>query len=128
MYILRKVPLVLLLIVIWAILRLTGVNLASGGIGGIFVICVAILVLMLEFYKSGDISTRGFMRDTAYANLSLIAGTYVVIKLWLSGQGVGFTDVVMMLVIAFDSFVSPVNSFRMALRDMSARVGGQAPE
>ncbi len=101
---------------------------SAGAVGGILVTITALAVLVAEFHKSGDISLNAFMRDTAYAVLATIVGTFAITKLWESGQGLCLPDYLMSVVVLVDAWFSPVNSFRTALRNWSANVGGPATD
>jgi hypothetical protein len=122
---LNKVPSVLVLIAIWAVLRLAGVDVALPSIGGLILIALSVASLIFEFYKSGDIGFGAFKRDLAFSLAATIAGSVVMTVLVLRteyGLEHLLVDGLVVIVILCDAWLGPVNSFRTAQRNFAAAV------
>ena len=121
----RKLPSVLILIVIWAALRFAGVDVALPSIGGLALLGLSVGSLIFEFYKSGDIGLAGFKRDLAFSLTATIAGSVILTVLALRTEfalGNLLIDGLVAIVILCDAWLGPVNSFRSALRNFSGAV------
>lgn len=89
-----------------------------GGVAGYAFIAVGVLVLFLEFFKSGDISTATFLTDTFAAVTGVIVGTALLCYLYLKlGQTPSFFHWFGYAILVGDAIMSPFNSFRTALRN-----------
>ena len=113
-------PAALILVVIWSIARMSGVNFSIKGIFGIILVCFCFAVLVIEFYKSGDRSLNSFGWDLGLSVLTTVLGT-VILTLMISRKGffdLFLTDYIMGFLIIFDAWFSPYNSFRIALRNL----------
>jgi hypothetical protein len=112
----NKIPYALLLIAYLLVAHLT--NLDMHGVAGYIFIGLCVIVLIIEFFKSGDISTAYFLTDIIFAVLAVVLATgllsYLVFKL---GQAPDFYHWLGYAVIIGDAVISPFNSFRTALRN-----------
>jgi len=116
MRIFNKIPYTLLLIAYLLVVRFTGLDMH--GMAGYIFIGLCLFVLVIEFFKSGDISTAYFLSDIIFAVLAVVIATglmsYVVFKL---GETPTFYHWLGYAVIIGDAVFSPFNSFRTALRN-----------
>lgn len=88
------------------------------GVAGYAFIAVGVLVLFLEFFKSGDISTATFLTDTFAAVTGVIVATALLCYLYLKlGQTPSFFHWFGYAILVGDAIMSPFNSFRTALRN-----------
>lgn len=94
------------------------INLSTGSAPSIAVIIVSFLVLVLEFIKSGDIQFKRFIWDLSLSILILVIATWFYGYLFFCKQHLFFVDYVAYFVILFDSWLSPINAFRTALRNL----------
>jgi len=89
------------------------------GIPGYIFLGLCVLVLFLEFFKSGDIGTFAFFVDLVSAVFSVILATllmsYLVFKL---ARVPTFFHWFGCAVILGDAILSPFNAFRTALRNL----------
>jgi hypothetical protein len=98
-------------------------KLEMNGVPGYIFIGLGVLVLFLEFFKSGDISTSTFLSDTFYAVLGTIVGTALLCYLYLRlEQTPDFFHWFGYAILVGDAIMSPFNAFRTALRNFG--VGG----
>jgi len=112
----NKIPYALLLIVYLLVVHLSGLDMH--GMAGYIFIGLCVIVLVVEFFKSGDISTAYFLSDILFAVLAVVIATglmsYLVFKL---GEAPDFYHWLGYAVIIGDAVISPFNSFRTALRN-----------
>ncbi|MCU0970700.1 MAG: hypothetical protein MUF57_02620 [Gammaproteobacteria bacterium] len=93
----------------------------SGTLGLIFIgLCV--FVLIIEFFKSGDIRIGPFMMDLLFAAIGLVAASSLITVMVMGGKGLSFHYILGCLVLVIDAILSPYNSFRTALRNV--QLGG----
>jgi hypothetical protein len=116
MRIFNKIPYALLLIAYMLLVRFTGLDMH--GVAGYIFIGLCVIVLIIEFFKSGDISTAYFLTDITFAVLAVVIATglmsYLVFEL---GETPTFYHWLGYAVIVGDAVISPFNSFRTALRN-----------
>ena len=116
MRIYNKIPYPLLLIAYMLVVRFTGLDMH--GVAGYIFIGLCVIVLIVEFFKSGDISSAYFLTDIAFAVLAVVIATglmsYLVFEL---GETPTFYHWLGYAVIVGDAVISPFNSFRTALRN-----------
>jgi len=116
MRIFNKIPYTLLLIAYLLVVHITGLDMH--GVAGFIFIGLCVIVLIIEFFKSGDISTGYFLSDILFAVLAVVIATglmsYLVFKL---GEMPSFYHWLGYAVIIGDAVFSPFNSFRTALRN-----------
>ncbi len=116
---LKNLPLSLILVVLWLITRMSGVNFSIANTLGIILTILCFVVLIFEFNKSGDITLKSFALDLGFSILATVVDT-VTMTLLIRDKG-GFnlflTDYILAGVILCDAWLSPFNSFRIALRN-----------
>ena len=112
----NKIPYALLLIIYLLVVHVSGLDMH--GMAGYIFIGLCVIVLVVEFFKSGDISTAYFLSDILFAVLAVVIATglmsYLVFKL---GETPDFYHWLGYAVIIGDAVISPFNSFRTALRN-----------
>jgi uncharacterized membrane protein YobD (UPF0266 family) len=112
----NKIPYALLLIIYLLVVHVSGLDMH--GVAGYIFIGLCVIVLVVEFFKSGDISTAYFLSDIVFAVLAVVIATglmsYLVFKL---GETPTFYHWLGYAVIIGDAVISPFNSFRTALRN-----------
>jgi uncharacterized membrane protein YobD (UPF0266 family) len=112
----NKIPYALLLIVYLLVVHVSGLDMH--GMAGYIFIGLCVIVLVVEFFKSGDISTAYFLSDIVFAVLAVVIATgllsYLMFKL---GETPTFYHWLGYAVIIGDAVISPFNSFRTALRN-----------
>ena len=112
----NKIPYALLLIIYLLVVHVSGLDMH--GMAGYIFIGLCVIVLVVEFFKSGDISTAYFLSDIVFAVLAVVIATglmsYLVFKL---GETPTFYHWLGYAVIIGDAVISPFNSFRTALRN-----------
>jgi hypothetical protein len=112
----NKIPYTLFLIAYLLVVRFTGLDMH--GITGYIFIGLCLFVLVIEFFKSGDISSAYFLSDIIFAVVAVVIATalmsYVMFKL---GETPTFYHWLGYAVIIGDAVFSPFNSFRTALRN-----------
>lgn len=116
MRIFNRIPYTLLLIAYLLVVHVTGLDMH--GVAGFVFIGLCVIVLIVEFFKSGDISTGYFLSDIVFAVLAVVIATgllsYLMFKL---GETPSFYHWLGYAVIIGDAVFSPLNSFRTALRN-----------
>ncbi|CAK8711156.1 MAG: hypothetical protein D3917_03410 [Candidatus Electrothrix sp. AX5] len=99
-------------------------NISLEGPLGYTFIGVAVVVLFIEFVKSGDIGVVSFLLDTTSSVIAVIASTalltYMVFTL---EETPTFFHWFGYAIVVGDALFSPANAFRTALRNFG--VGGQ---
>jgi|SRR5687767_3740792 len=83
---------------------------------GLGFLCFAIIALVVEFIKSGDVGQVAFIWDLTFALLTLALGVYT---LTLLDQRLDLTgpDGLIFAMLVADAWISPFNAFRTALRN-----------
>jgi hypothetical protein len=119
---LSKIPFTLILTISWLFLNIGGIDLSASSPFGLSMISLAFIVYMIEFYKSGDIMLRSFMLDLAYAILNLIIVTCYMTIIIKSGFKICAIDVMISMIALTDIWLSPVNGYRTALRNLSTDI------
>ncbi len=93
------------------------------GVPGYIFIGLAVVVLFLEFFKSGDISTSTFLTDTFYAVVGVILATTLLSYMYFKLEETpNFFHWFGYVILLGDAIMSPFNAFRTALRNFG--VGG----
>jgi hypothetical protein len=99
-------------------------NISLEGPLGYTFIGVAVVVLFIEFVKSGDIGTVSFLLDTTSSVIALIASTALLTYMFFTLQETPtFFHWFGYAIIVGDALFSPANAFRTALRNFG--VAGQ---
>lgn len=122
MFKLSRMPWALLLVVVWALLRFSGMSLAPTGVPGLVAVVACVVVLVSEFYKSGNVSLGSFGWDMAFSVLNVVLCSVTLTLLVQGGHGLDFADLLVGAVILCDAWFSPFNAFRIALRSWTASV------
>lgn len=129
MKLLRRVPLVLIALVLWFVVKLVGPELTiANPLSAVFIIGLFI-VSNIEFIKSSDITVSTFTLDLLFAFI----GTVVCVSMaWYEYGVLGnmpcLADLVVFGVVVADATISPMNSFRTALRNVQAGVNAAPSE
>lgn len=112
----NKIPWTFLIIAYLLVAHLMKLELS--GVAGYIFIALGVLVLFLEFFKSGDISTSTFLTDTLAAVIGVIVATTLLCYLYFKlGQKPTFFHWFGYAILIGDAIMSPFNSFRTALRN-----------
>jgi len=112
----NKIPWTFLIIAYLLAVHFMKVELS--GVAGYIFIALGVLVLFLEFFKSGDISTATFLTDTLAAVIGVITATVLLSYLYFKlGQTPNFFHWFGYAILVGDAIMSPFNSFRTALRN-----------
>ena len=91
----------------------------EGSVGNLYIVC-GIVVLIVEFVKSGSISSFSFLMDQFFAITSVIIATILMTLLYLKqGTIPNFYYLFGYAIIIGDSIFSPFNAHRMAIRNFS---------
>ncbi|MCI5220584.1 MAG: hypothetical protein D3914_15675 [Candidatus Electrothrix sp. LOE2] len=99
-------------------------NISLEGPPGYTFIGVAVVVLFIEFVKSGDIGVVSFLLDTVSSVIALIVSTALLTyMLFTLDETPTFFHWFGYAIVVGDALFSPANAFRTALRNFG--VGGQ---
>lgn len=91
----------------------------EGTVGNIYIVC-GIIVLVVEFVKSGEIQPFSFILDQVFSIIAVVLSTYLMTILYMkSGTFPNFYYLFGYAIIIGDSIFSPFNAYRMALRNFS---------
>ncbi len=90
------------------------------GVPGYVFLGLGVVVLFVEFFKSGDISAWGFMLDIFWSVAAVTVVAVLLTHLYLrSGwEGITFFHWFGCAVVYGDALLSPFNSFRTGLRNI----------
>jgi drug/metabolite transporter (DMT)-like permease len=117
----QKIPWTLTIILYMVVVHFTSLDMS--GVTGYIFLGLSVLVLFLEFFKSGDIGTFAFLVDILGAVFSLVLATvlmsYLIFKL---GQTPTFFHWFGCAIILGDAILGPFNAFRTALRNVGLGV------
>ena len=92
------------------------------GTPGYVFIGVAIAVLFIEMFKSGDISAMAFLLDQFWAVLNVALATGLLTFLYfVEGIQPHFYHWAGFAIILADALLNPFNAFRMALRNFDVQ-------
>jgi drug/metabolite transporter (DMT)-like permease len=79
---------------------------------------VALAVLFIEMFKSGDVSAVAFFMDQFWAVLSVMLASALLTYLYfVEGQEPNFYHWIGFAIIIADALLNPFNAFRTALRN-----------
>lgn len=113
---LSKVPWMLFIILFLIIAEYFQIIL-DGPVGYTF-ITLAVVVLFIEMFKSGDVSSVAFLMDQFWAILTVILATSLLTYLWfVEGKEPTFYHWIGFAIIVADGLLNPFNAFRTALRN-----------
>ena len=89
----------------------------EGTVGYVF-ISVAVIVLFIEMFKSGDVTPISFLLDQFWAVTSVILASGLLTYLYfVTGREPTFFHWIGFAIILADALLNPFNSFRTALRN-----------
>jgi prolipoprotein diacylglyceryltransferase len=122
MSILSTFPWTVLIIIYMVAVHAIGISME--GAAGLIFLSLCVIVLMIEFIKSGDIKVLGFLLDIIFSVLALVAATALLTYLYFCGEvNPTFYDWIGFVVLLGDAIVSPFNSFRTGLRNLEVSGG-----
>lgn len=90
----------------------------EGTVGYAF-ITVAVIVLFVEMFKSGDVSPMSFFFDQFWAVITVILASGLLTYLYfVEGREPSFFHWIGFAIILADALLNPFNAFRTALRNL----------
>lgn len=93
-------------------------NISLDGTAGYVFISVAVVVLLIEMLKSGNVGALGFFLDQLWAVLAVVLATGLLSYLWfVEGQQPNFYHWIGFAMILADALLNPFNAYRTALRN-----------
>ena len=111
-----KVPWMLFIIGFLLVAEYMQISL-EGTVGYTF-ITVAVVVLFIEMFKSGDVTPISFLLDQFWAVLTVILASGLLTYLYfVTGKEPTFFHWIGFAIILADALLNPFNSFRTALRN-----------
>ncbi|VAW46401.1 hypothetical protein MNBD_GAMMA03-260 [hydrothermal vent metagenome] len=111
-----KIPWMLFIIIFLIVAEY--MNLSLEGVVGYSFITLAVIVLFIEMFKSGDISAIAFLMDQFWAIVTVILATGLLTYLWfVEGREPNFYHWIGFAIIIADALLNPFNAFRTALRN-----------
>ena len=112
----NKIPWTFLIIAYLVVAYTSQIDLT--GVAGYVFIGLAVVVLFLEFFKSGDISTSTFLADIISAVVGVAVATALLAFMYFKlEQTPNFFHWFGYVIIVGDAIMSPFNAFRTALRN-----------
>jgi len=112
-----KFPWMLLIIGFLLVAEYMSISL-EGTVGYAF-ITVAVIVLFVEMFKSGDITPLTFLLDQFWAVLTVVLATGLLTYLYfVEGKEPTFFHWIGFAIILADALLNPFNGFRTALRNL----------
>lgn len=112
-----KFPWMLLIIGFLLVAEYMSISL-EGTVGYAF-ITVAVVVLFVEMFKSGDITPLTFLLDQFWAVLTVVLATGLLTYLYfVEGKEPTFFHWIGFAIILADALLNPFNGFRTALRNL----------
>lgn len=126
-WLLKHLPTVLILVVIWMVTRLSGVDYSIANFLGIVLTILCIGALIFEFFKSGEITQKAFAFDLAFALLAVVLDI-IVLTLLIRDKGVFglvITDYLLGGIVLVDAWLSTFNSFRGLSNKLAVTLLGQ---
>ena len=116
MTIITKIPWMLFIIGFLLVAEYMQISL-EGTVGYSF-ITVAVVVLFIEMFKSGDVTPISFLLDQFWAVITVILATGLLTYLYfVTGKEPTFFHWIGFAIILADALLNPFNSFRTALRN-----------
>ena len=116
MTIITKMPWMLFIIGFLLVAEYMQISL-EGTVGYSF-ITVAVVVLFIEMFKSGDVTPISFLLDQFWAVITVILATGLLTYLYfVTGKEPTFFHWIGFAIILADALLNPFNSFRTALRN-----------
>lgn len=88
------------------------------GMAGYVFIGLAVVVLIIEVFKSGDIGVGAFFIDLLWSVLAVVLASGLLTYLWFVEQQVpSFYHWIGFVMILADALLNPFNAYRTALRN-----------
>mgnify|MGYP000430455370 FL=1 len=116
MAVISKMPWMLFIIGFLLVAEYMQISL-EGTVGYTF-ITVAVVVLFIEMFKSGDVTPISFLLDQFWAVISVILASGLLTYLYfVTGKEPTFFHWIGFAIILADALLNPFNSFRTALRN-----------
>jgi len=113
---LRRVPWMLFIVAFLIITEYMQISL-EGTVGYAF-ITVAVVVLFIEVFKSGDVTPTTFFFDQLWAVVTVVLATALLTYLYfVTGKEPTFFHWIGYAIILADALINPFNTFRTALRN-----------
>jgi hypothetical protein len=117
MSIISKFPWMLLIIGFLLVAEYMQISL-EGTVGYAF-ITVAVIVLFVEMFKSGDVSPLSFLLDQFWAVVAVVLASGLLTYLYfVEGRDPSFFHWIGFAIILADALLNPFNAFRTALRNL----------
>lgn len=111
-----KVPWMLFIIGFLLVAEYMQISL-QGTVGYAF-ITIAVVVLFIEMFKSGDVTPLSFLLDQFWSVVTVILATGLLTYLYfVEGKEPTFFHWIGFAIILADALLNPFNSFRTALRN-----------
>lgn len=111
-----RLPWMLLVIAYLIAMQILGISML--GTAGYIFIVLALVVLFIEIFKSGDVGSGAFLLDQFWAILAVILATGLMTYLWIAqDQAPTFYHWIGFAMIVADALLSPFNAYRTALRN-----------
>jgi len=116
MTVISKMPWMLFIIGFLLVAEYMQISL-EGTVGYTF-ITVAVVVLFIEMFKSGDVTPISFLLDQFWAVITVILASALLTYLYfVTGKEPTFFHWIGFAIILADALLNPFNSFRTALRN-----------
>lgn len=117
MSLISKFPWMLLIIGFLLVAEYMQISL-EGTVGYAF-ITVAVVVLFVEMFKSGDVTPLTFLLDQFWAVLTVVLASGLLTYLYfVEGRDPSFFHWIGFAIILADALLNPFNGFRTALRNL----------
>lgn len=108
-----------MLLIIGFLLVAEYMSISLEGTVGYAFITVAVVVLFVEMFKSGDVSPMSFFFDQLWAVITVILATGLLTYLYfVEGRDPTFFHWIGYAIILADALLNPFNAFRTALRNL----------
>jgi hypothetical protein len=112
------IPWTALLLIGLILTQQLGLDRTMGKIPSIVLLISSIVILIIEFFRSGDMRFHQYVVDTSFSLLVLIGGTWYLAYLFYSGIQIYMIDYIIYTILVVDSWLSPINAYRTALRNV----------
>jgi hypothetical protein len=121
----NKIPWTLLIIIYMVAMHILGPTLGIDmkGMYGYIFLALCMIVLFMEFFKSGDIKIGTFLVDIVSSVVAVVIATALMSYLIFKNGEPTFFDWFGVAIILGDAILSPFNAFRTALRNLEIGSG-----
>lgn len=123
----RRIPWPIVVVVLWGMLRWNNFAPSVASPFGLTIIFCSFLILIFEFWKSGDISPKSFLLDQTLSVAATTITASLAVLIYWERQTFYAVDIIVFAVVLSDAIMSPFNSFRTALRNIQAGVNPGHP-